>query len=310
MGKPISTHFQRWFAWSLALPLGAFLVTVAVMSIPMNRRGIDIVSGRDLFRSQCGSCHFARVGFPAHHGPNLHDIGKSGATRKPNQSAAEYILESILDPSAFVAPSGRPGMPPNVAAELDPDDVRNIIGFLASRGAFPDYDEITSLDIPDRRIEQTEPGLIRLKDMQLAENVLREKGACLECHSLYSVPECKIYAPALFNAGLKNKKTLHESVLEPHSEIKLNYASVTVVLESGQVASGQLMSQNDERLVLCTRDEQNRLVLRDISLADIEREDGHPLILESKVSLMPAGFDEILTSKEIDAVINLIRQLN
>ena len=310
MDKVFSMQALRCFAWSLALPVGTFLVAATVMSIPPNTRGIDIVVGRDLFRAHCGSCHFAKVGFPAHHGPNLHDIGKTAATRRPNQSAAEYILESILDPSVFVAPSGRPGMPPNMAAELDPKDVRNIVGFLASCGTFPDYDEIMGLDIPDRRSDQTEPTLIRRKDMELAENVLREKGACLECHSLYSVPEGKIYAPGLFGVGLNNKEALHESVLDPHREITPNYESVTVVLENGQVTSGQLMSRDDERLVLCSRDEQNRLVLRDIPLSDVEMEDGQPQILESKISLMPTGFDKILTSEEIDALINLIRQLN
>lgn len=310
MDKINSMHALRWCAWCLVVPIGTFLATAAFMSIPPDTRGIDIVSGRDLFRAHCGSCHFARVGFPAHHGPNLHDIGKSGASRQPYQSAPEYILESILDPAAFVAPSGRPGMPPNVAAELAPHDVRNIVGFLASCGAFPDYDEIMRIDIPDRRSAETETTLIHLKDMQLAEQVLREKGACLECHSLFSNPEGKIYAPGLFGAGLNDTKALHESMLDPHKEIKPKYESVTVVLENGQVTSGQLLSRTDERLVLCTRDEQSRLVLRDIPLADIETEDGQPQILESKISLMPTGFDQLLTSEEIDAVINLIRQLN
>jgi putative heme-binding domain-containing protein len=310
MNKPISMHSLRWFVWSLALSVGTFLATAAVMSIPVNTRGIDVASGRDLFRAHCGSCHFAKVGFPAHHGPNLHDIGHSGASRKPNQSAAEYILESILDPSSVIAPSGRPGMPPNVGSELDPNDVRNIVGFLASCGAFPDYDKIMSLEIPDRRSDQTETTLIRLKDMQLAEHVLREKGMCLECHSLHSVPETKIHAPGLFGVGLSNKEAIHESVLDPHKEIKPKYASVTVVLENGLVVSGQLLSRTDARLVLCSRGEQNRLVLRDIPLADIEREDGRLQILESKISLMPTGFGKILTSEEIEAVINLIRQLN
>ncbi len=310
MNKPSSMHARRWFAWCLTLPLGTFLITAGIMSVPPNTQGIDIVAGRDLFRAHCGSCHFAKAGFPAHHGPNLHDIGKTGASRQPDQSAAAYILESILDPAAFVAPGGRPGMPQNMAVELDPRDVRNIVGFLASCGAFPDYDDIMRLDIPDRRSHQAEPTRISLNDMQLAEHVLREKGACLECHSLYSIPEGRIYAPGLFGVGLDDKQTLRESVLDPHKEIKPRYASVTVVLGNGQLASGQLMSRNDERLVLCTRDEQNRLRLRDVPLAEIEEEDGQPLILESKISLMPTGFDKLLSSEEIDAVINLIRQLN
>ncbi|MCA9211784.1 MAG: c-type cytochrome, partial [Planctomycetales bacterium] len=86
------------------MPLVSFAGAVAVMSIPPNTQGIDIVAGRDLFRAHCGACHFAKEGFPAHHGPNLHDIGSKAASRRPEQTAAEYILESILDPSAFVAP--------------------------------------------------------------------------------------------------------------------------------------------------------------------------------------------------------------
>ena len=310
MDKLDSSRAGRWLPLSLVLPLAVFFITAAMMSLPPNTRGIDIGAGRDLFRSHCGSCHFARVGFPAHHGPNLHDIGRSGATRRPNQSAAQYILESILAPAAFVAPSGRPGMPENVAAALDPEDVRNIVGFLASCGAFPDYDEIKRLDIPDRRDPHIEPTSIRLEDMRLAEHALREKGACLECHSLHNNPEGRIYAPGLFHVGLDDKRALRESLLNPHKEINPRYASVTVSLENGQLASGQLMSRTDVQLVLCTRNEQNQLVLRNIPLDEIETEDGQPQILKSQTSLMPTGFDQVLTSEEIDALINLIRQLN
>jgi hypothetical protein len=197
-----------------------------------------------------------------------------------------------------------------MGAELDPEELRNIIGFLASCGAFPDYNEVRKLEIPDRRSKETEPTLIRLADMQLAVHVVREKGACLECHALYNLPEVRIHAPGLFNAGLKNKKTIHQSVTDPQSEIKDGYSSVTVLLESGEVVSGQLLYKTDQELVLCTRNEESRLVFRNIPLADVEEEDGQPQILESKTSLMPTGFDQLLTSEELDAVINLVRQLN
>jgi len=310
MNRLFSMNVLGWFALSLAVPAGTFFVTEWIMSIPPDTRGIDLVSGGELFSVHCGSCHFTKVGFPAHHGPNLSDIGKTGALRRPNQSAPEYILESILNPSEFLAPSGRPGMPPNLAAELDPEEVRNIVGFLASCGTFPDYEEIMNLEIPDRRSGESESTLIRFADMELAENVLRKKGACLECHSLFSVPEGKIFAPGLFGVGLRDKKILRESLLDPHKEIKPEYTLVKVLLETGNVVSGQLISRTEEGLVLCTRDEQNRLVLQNISLDEVETEEGLPQIRESKISLMPEGFDKTLSNEEIDALINLIRQLN
>ena len=172
-------------------------------------------------------------------------------------TAAEYILESILDPAAFVAPSSRPGMPRNVVAELPPDDVRNIVAFLASCGAYPDYDEIVNLQIPDRRTDQSQHTLVRLQDMELAEQVLHDKAGCLKCHSLHHVPESKVYAPGIFGVGLTDKQTLRESVVDPYKEIKPNYYSVNVVLQNGEVITGRLMSQ-DERAIDVVPPRRNR----------------------------------------------------
>ena len=305
-----TTPTRNWLACSLGLPLATMLAAATFMSIPPNTRGIDTIAGGQLFTIHCASCHFTRVGFPAHLGPNLHEIGKSAATRKPNQTAAEYLLESILDPNALISPSGRPGMPPHVADELDPSEIRNLVGYLAARGAFADYEEIAKLEIPDRRSEQTEPALIHRDEMELAEAVLREKGACLNCHALYHVPEGKTVAPGLFGVGLKDARALHESIINPHQEIGPQYRIVNVLLEHGEIVSGQLVSRTDERLTLRVRDTQNRIVLRDILLADVEKEDGLPKIRFSNTSLMPAGFDKSLTPEEIKAVITLIRQLN
>ena len=52
------------------------------------------------------------------------------------------------------------------------------------------------------------------------------------------------------------------------------------------------------------------MVLRDILLDDVVKEDGTPQIRETNTSLMPTGFDKTLTPEEIDAVINLIQKLN
>ena len=299
-----------WFVAAAVLPVSVFLGTGAVMSIPPDTHGVDTVVGRDLFAAHCSSCHFAKVGFPTHHGPNLHDIGRTAASRQPNQSAAEYILESILDPGAYISPSGRPGMPANVASDLAPDEIRNIVGFLAGKGAFPDYAEIHRLDIPDRRRGRSELTLVRRADMELAERVLREKGACLECHSLHNLPDGQIYAPGLFGVGLVDSQTLLTSVTDPQREIKPKYQSITVALADGRLVAGRLMAKTETELVLCTRDANNRLVVRQIPTSEVEVDDGQLQVYESRESLMPTGFDKLLTREEIEAVITLIRQLN
>ncbi len=298
-------------AVSLIVPLLVFCLTAAFMSIPPETHGIDVNSGHELFTVHCESCHFTKAGFPAHIGPNLFDIGMSAATRKPNESAAKYILESIVDPNAFIAPGGRPGMPPNVAAGLDPKDIRNIVGYLASCGAFPNYDEIQHLDIPDRRQPgRSETRSITLEQMQLAENVLHEKGACLKCHSRFSAPEDTVFAPPLFGAGLNDVETIREALLDPNKIIKTGYESVTVLQRDGKTLSGRLVGRTSMNVVLAIRDEQSRLQLRQIPISEIETENGQPEIRKSKVSQMPSDLGKTLSTEELDAVVNLIRQLN
>ncbi|MCA9151724.1 MAG: c-type cytochrome, partial [Planctomycetales bacterium] len=204
---------KSWAAWLLPvmLPLICFGAAAAIMSIPPDTQGVDIVAGRDLFRANCGACHFAKMGFPAHHGPNLHEIGRTGAHRRPDMTAPEYILESILDPAAFVAPGSRPGMPLNVATQLTPEEVRNIVGFLASRDARPDYAHIRQLEIPDRRTDENESIHVGREQMDVAWRVLTEKGQCLECHTLYATPNDRIMAPALFSAGLTDRQYVRDS---------------------------------------------------------------------------------------------------
>lgn len=301
---------RHWWLWSMGVPVLTLLVTAAAMSLPPNTHGVDIVAGGEVFTHHCSACHFTKVGFPAHLGPNLHDIGRSAASRKPGQSSVQYLLESILEPSAFIAPSGRPGMPADVAEQLSPQQIRNLVGFLASRGAHPDYDEINRLEIPDRRSESAEPSEVRLQAMQLAESVLREKGGCLQCHSLYSNPEGKTTAPGLFGVGLNSAKSLRDSIVNPHREIKHPYQSVRVVLQDGEIVTGQLVSRTDTKLTLRTLDDKSRILLREIPLTEVESDESGPLIREANTSLMPTGYGDSLTAEELDAVINLIRQLN
>ncbi|MEZ6102375.1 MAG: c-type cytochrome [Pirellulaceae bacterium] len=302
----------RWTMVGLAvvIPLSVLAATTFVMSIPPDTQGIDVVAGRESFRAHCGSCHFAKEGFPAHHGPNLFEIGKTGATRRPQQSAEAYILESILEPGVFVSPSGRPGMPPNVAADLAPDEIRNIVGFLAAQGAFPDYREIRTLPIPDRRTKQMTPTVVRRDDMEMAERILREKGACLQCHSFYSTPDELVNAPGLFAVGLVDPQAIELSILEPNREIKTPYQTVVVQLPDGRALTGQLLSQSGHLVTLCTRDAENRLSIRQIDTGDPSVEAEQAVIHPSPASLMPTGFDKTLTRKEIDALITLILQLN
>ncbi len=293
---------------AVVLPLGIWLATVGFMSFEPAAGSISTASGSATFRDRCGACHILEKGITTHHGPNLYGIGREAGRRKPDLSAAEYILESILDPEAFVAPHNHRGMPKNVVRDLSADDIRDIVAFLASRGAKPDYDEIRRLVIP----EQPAPTVrtIRRQDMELGEHVVRERGGCLQCHSLYRNAEYQVFAPGLFGVGLVDEQLVRESIVDPSKVVSPVHKSVNVFLESGKVVAGTLISQTNHRLVLLSRNEKNDPIRVEVPLSDIEREDGQPLILRSEISPMPSGLDKLLTPEELEAVISMIGQLN
>jgi len=91
-------------------------------------------------KAGCAGCH-AIPGVPAAMGvigPSLANIGVDGATRKPDYTAAAYILESIRTPNEFLAPQCPTGpcmaniMPQNLAQTLTAAEIETIVNYLVT----------------------------------------------------------------------------------------------------------------------------------------------------------------------------------
>ena len=85
----------------------------------------------------CAACHTIDGIAAGLVGPDQTRIGTEAATRKPGLSAREYIVESIVDPEAFV-PTGveraLPGvMTPALTANLTDDEVNALVEFLLAQ---------------------------------------------------------------------------------------------------------------------------------------------------------------------------------
>ncbi len=299
----------RYVTIAIVVVLAIWMVTVGLMSYEPSIEGIDVVAGYRVFRANCGSCHMIEKGISTHHGPNLYGFGKLAGTRRPELTAAEYILQSIVDPDVFVADVNRRGMPRNLATVMTPEEIRNVVAYVVSRGGSPDYTEIHALDIPDLSRE-TESRTVRREDMELAEQVLRGRSGCLQCHTLYRNAEYTVFAPALFGAGLSDETLLRESIVDPSKAVSPYHRWVNVYLANGKTVTGKLIERTEERLVLLERGDANDLVQVDIPMSDIEVEDDEVLILESETSPMPTGLDKILTEHELDVLVRMVRQLN
>ncbi len=97
-------------------------------------------SGAELFhgRFACVSCH----GDPSRSGsqrlgPSLYAFARVGATRLEGRSAAQYAYESLLDPSAFIAPGcagqdvcAQPSTMPMYGDSLSPQQMADLLSYL------------------------------------------------------------------------------------------------------------------------------------------------------------------------------------
>jgi mono/diheme cytochrome c family protein len=279
---------------------------------------IDVKRGQDLFVSRCISCHDVgqAIGAAAttQLGPPLSQIGSTAARRRQGLSAPEYILQSILTPEAFRAPGARGWMPSKIARDLGPEDVRSLVAFLAGLGAEPDLRSIAALriDPPDPEAARRAPRPTSPAAMELALSVFRGKGRCASCHSGHPWVEYQLQAPGLIAAGLLDPDEVRQAIVDPHRHVADFYRLSVVTLSSGELVTGRIARREAGFIdLLLPEPDGPGLEIRRIALEEIARGPGNrPLIEESPVSAMPAGFAELLTAEEIEALVTLIVALN
>lgn len=115
-----------------------------------------------------------------------------------------------------------------------------------------------------------------------------KKAACIACHAVGYLGGR--LGPDLTNiAKSRNDRDLIESIIFPSASFVRSYEPVIVELEDGRIATGIVVKETADELVLATGPQQSQpLARRDV--AEI-----HP----SKVSLMPQGFATQLTRQEL-----------
>jgi Cytochrome c len=78
----------------------------------------------------CKTCHSLEPGVIVI-GPSLTGIGSSAGTRVENETAEEYLKESILTPDAYLVEGFPAGVMPNsYGSQLSPEEVDSLVGFL------------------------------------------------------------------------------------------------------------------------------------------------------------------------------------
>ena len=266
---------------------------------------------RALFKERCSSCHQLDKDGPALRGPRLHDIGKVAETRKQGMPALSYLVESLYEPSAFIAPASFGGMPQGVMHGVAAADARDLIGYLASLGGNASRKELDQLSIPvASRVAATKSARrIDLERVAEGQALFRGKGNCIVCHALRPDPGFALAGPSLLDAASLPESHLRSSLLTPSATIAPDYQHVSAALLDGRAVSGRRLSQNDETLVILERDQNSAWRKTRVALDAVERaENGEPEINISPVSAMPKA-DVVLSPHEIDSVIMFLQTL-
>jgi mono/diheme cytochrome c family protein len=147
-----------------------------------------IKAGEEIYKTKgtCEICH--RIGQKGTRAPDLAGVGGRAAKTKPGMTAKAYIIESLIQPQAFVVEGYPPIMPavdkPPIA--LNRSEVWALTAFLESLGGTVD---VTLNDVPASvgaaaaggggggAAEVKIPG-----DAKAGEAVFAGKGTCIACH--------------------------------------------------------------------------------------------------------------------------------
>ena len=177
-----------------------------------------VKAGEEIYKTKgtCEICH--RIGQKGTRAPDLAGIGARAGKTKPGMSAKAYILESLLQPQAYVVEGYPPIMPavdkPPIA--LNRSEVWALTAFLESLGGTVD---VTLNDIPASvgagggaaaAAEFKIPG-----DPKGGEAVFQGKGTCIACHKAGKIGASPVGPDLSQIAKIQTPDYIMKKILDP-----------------------------------------------------------------------------------------------
>jgi mono/diheme cytochrome c family protein len=176
-----------------------------------------VKAGEEIFKTKgtCEICH--RIGQPGTRAPDLAGTGARAATRKPGMSAKQYLIESLLQPNAYVLAGFPPIMPAvdKAPISLNRSEVWALTAFLESLGGTVD---VTLNDIPASvgagggaaAAEVKVPG-----DPKAGKAVFLGKGGCLACHKAGDIPGTPVGPDLSQIAKIQTPDYIMRKIIDP-----------------------------------------------------------------------------------------------
>ena len=178
-----------------------------------------VKAGEEIYKTKgtCEICH--RIGQKGTRAPDLAGVGARAGKMKPGMSAKAYIIESLLNPTAYIVEGYPPIMPavdkPPIA--LNRSEVWALTAFLESLGGNVD---VTLNDVPatvgaggaggGAQAEMKIPG-----DPKGGEAVFQGKGTCIACHKAGKIGAAQVGPDLSQIAKIQTPDYIMKKILDP-----------------------------------------------------------------------------------------------
>ena len=177
-----------------------------------------VKAGEEIFKTKgtCEICH--RIGQKGTRAPDLAGVGGRAAKTKPGMSAKQYIIESLLQPGAYLV-EGYPNIMPTVDKPpigLNRSEVWALVAFLESLGGTVD---VTLNDIPasvGSAAAGGAPAEIKIPgDPKSGEALFQTKAGCIACHKAGKVGASPVGPDLSQIAKIQTPDYIMKKILDP-----------------------------------------------------------------------------------------------
>jgi putative heme-binding domain-containing protein len=270
--------------------------------------GINPEAGEKIYwgDGQCHTCHSIGTSGSATRGPNQEGLAARAEERAKEAGLAsglEYLVESIVAPSAFVV-EGYDNIMPKVydaPIMLDREQIQAVLTYLQTLGGESDIEAVAAFAerIPeasgDAVVAWVPPIDVDIKEGELVFFDESRGVTCSKCHVLNG--RGSKVGPDLTGIGaVQTPQYLIESVLKPSEIIVKGFETMYLMTNDGMAYNGLLVSQDEEEVVLMVDEDgiMEEYVFYPDEIAQMQKQD---------VSIMPGNFQDMLTTKEFYGVI-------
>jgi hypothetical protein len=199
-------------------------------------------------------------------------------------------------------------MPEGLFSYGGPDELRQLVGFLATRGATVRDDEIDRLDISAFVPARPSDPRLDFHQVKLGESIFRGKGQCISCHPLAPGPALSLRAPSLLSVGSLDAGELRQAIEEPSRRVLEAYQHASLHRKDGRIVQGRLIEKTALGIHVLKTDEGGDLDTEFVPFEEMECSGGEdsPMYRVSKSSIMP-DVKGALTRDEITALVAFLK---